>query len=924
MRMPPVLLIPILLGASLLSLGCTGSQAEASLPAAPTASFSYLPAAPRAGEAATFTDGSSGTPTSWSWSFGDGTTSTLQHPSHTYAAAGTYTVTLRAANAGGTTQTTATVTVLAPLPAPTAAFTFAPTSPATGQAVAFTDTSAGTPTAWAWSFGDGGTSTAQHPSHAYAAEGTYTVTLAATNAQGTSTTSLPVTVHAAAVFTLTSTAGTEGGTLPIDFTLDGSGASPDLAWSNAPAGTQEFALLLSTLPGDGTTLYNWVLYRIPASTTGLSRNTSGVGTAGMTSHSVAAYAPPQSTGPGAKTYTFTLLALSGSPSLPADRTQVTGSTLASALASLTLGSATLNLSYARSAPVAAFTSAATGTTVAFASACGLSTAGWAWSFGDGATSTAQNPSHTYAAAGAYTVTLAATNAFGTASTARTVTAAAGTAPTAAFFVAPDAPVAAQTTVFTDLSTGAPTAWSWTFGDGGTSTLQHPTHTYAAAGSYTVSLTATSAQGATTRTQTFTVGAALPSTAVMNMAQTISDQAQSTTLAFSGLALMTGNLEAQSFYPPGKVADYTGFQFLRDNDPSDMGHNTSFLTRVANNVIHILSASQLSQLAALATAQQTQFELYGYKRFPLMKAFRRLLDGDLPSGATGLNLNAVKKASRELYLIDGQVSYDRALLYAGIYASLDATQKAYLDAMVGKGWSAWPDITDAQIQDKMKALPQGSAVAVMTYASDIFSWYACTVEGDVYFCPERQGTYYGGFYIKDAPAIGHEGYAIDEQLTATAGAALCDSTKGYVTAAQASVMSSLVDTQRANLYAGTSASIVSVRTEIATLLRSLRTSTANSAAIKARVLALSATYGDLDGENNHHYASVFAQVYKTLSADQKTRLMALRASIMSGKYADGTAFDFTVCTTPFLYSAPITDQTLLSPYTSSTDWLFFEP
>ena len=139
---------------------------------------------------------------------------------------------------------------------------------------------------------------------------------------------------------------------------------------------------------------------------------------------------------------------------------------------------------------------------------------------------------------------------------------------------------------------------------------------------------------------------------------------------------------------------------------------------------------------------------------------------------------------------------------------------------------------------MHGLPQGTAVAVMTYASDLFSWYAGSVEADVYFCPERQGTYYGGFYIKDAPAIGHEGYSIDEQLTATAGAALCDSSKGYVTQDQAAVMSSLVDTQRDNLYAGTT-NIVQVRTQIATLLRSLLISTASSDAVKAQVLALSA-------------------------------------------------------------------------------------
>ncbi len=47
----------------------------------------------------TFTDLSSGTPTSWSWDFGDGSSSTAQHPSHTYTDPGTYTVTLTASNA---------------------------------------------------------------------------------------------------------------------------------------------------------------------------------------------------------------------------------------------------------------------------------------------------------------------------------------------------------------------------------------------------------------------------------------------------------------------------------------------------------------------------------------------------------------------------------------------------------------------------------------------------------------------------------------------------------------------------------------------------------------------------------------------------------------------------------------------------------
>jgi len=406
----------------------------------------------------------------------------------------------------------------------------------------------------------------------------------------------------------------------------------------------------------------------------------------------------------------------------------------------------------------------------------------------------------------------------------------------------------------------------------------------------------------------------------NMAQTISDGAQSTTMAFSGLALMTGNLAAQSFFPPGKVADYTGFQYLRDNDPDNMGHNTSFLTRVANNVIYTLNDTQLAQLSALAAAQQTQIDQYGYKRYPLMQAFRRLIDANIPSGATGLNLASVKQASRELYLIDGQISFDRAVLYASIINSLTTAQKAYFDAMKGKGWSSWSDVTDAQISSKMSSLAQGSKVAVMTYASDIYSWYAGSLDADVYFCPERHGTYYGGFYIKDAPAVGHEGYSIDEQMTATAGSALIDASKGYVTTDQATAMYSLVATQKANLN-----SIVTTRTQIATLLRSLLTATGSTDSIKTQVLALSETYGDLDGENNYNYATVFAQIYKTLSADQKTKLAALRKSMMSGTYADGTVFDYSIATTPFLYSAVVSDAQI-APYIgdAATSGLFFAP
>lgn len=70
---------------------------------------------------------------------------------------------------------------------PAADFTGTPLSGVWPLSVAFTDASTNTPTSWAWTFGDGGTSSSQNPTHSYAAGGTYTVVLVATNAGGSDT-----------------------------------------------------------------------------------------------------------------------------------------------------------------------------------------------------------------------------------------------------------------------------------------------------------------------------------------------------------------------------------------------------------------------------------------------------------------------------------------------------------------------------------------------------------------------------------------------------------------------------------------------------------------------------------------------------------------------------------------------------------------
>ncbi len=83
------------------------------------------------------------------------------------------------------------------------------------------------------------------------------------------------------------------------------------------------------------------------------------------------------------------------------------------------------------------------------------------------------------------------------------------APTAAFTF-PSSPKAGQSVQFTDTSSGAPTSWSWSFGDGATSSAQNPAHTFGT-GTYHVSLTASNSGGSSTKTQSVTATSASAAT-----------------------------------------------------------------------------------------------------------------------------------------------------------------------------------------------------------------------------------------------------------------------------------------------------------------------------------------------------------------------------------------------------------------------------
>ena len=139
---------------------------------------------------------------------------------------------------------------------------------------------------------------------------------------------------------------------------------------------------------------------------------------------------------------------------------------------------------------------------------------WEWNFGDGKTSTGQNPSHTYETVGTYTVNLTAMNYGGSNTTTKTdyITVTSDTsAPVASFTTDANSGQVPLTIHFTDTSTGKVSSWNWDFGDGSTSTDQSSTHTYVTEGSYNVTLTATGPGGSNTATSTEPITVSAPLT-----------------------------------------------------------------------------------------------------------------------------------------------------------------------------------------------------------------------------------------------------------------------------------------------------------------------------------------------------------------------------------------------------------------------------
>ncbi len=477
----------------------------------PVSAFSASPtSACQLGQVFNFTSASPGS-TSYLWNFGDGTTSTQANPTKTYTAFGAYTITLVVTNSNGCKDTlikTNYINIQNNLPA---SFTSNSTMGCPPYTISFASTTANA-TSWNWNFGNGLTSTLENPSSIYSTVGNFNVSLTTTSASGcTSSVSMPNYISMQAGPTSNFSASTVVGCKPLSVTFTNSSTNgntylwdfgngqtstlpnPTVLFNNAG----NFSITLTTISANGCedikTISNMILVR----------------------QSSANFTASPITGCPALTVNFTC-ANSGSnnqwdwnfgdPASGAANTSTLQNPthIYSAIGNYTVSLITTNSfgckdtiirsNYVKVVnPTSSYTPPAPNYQCApYTAQCldpTTGSSGWLWDFGDGTTSTMQNPSHTYNNPGTYVVTLVTQMAGGCSQTfspyavynimgvtiTTSVSASVGLCPP---FLA----------TFTSSAPGA-TGWSWTFGDGDSSTLQNPSHTYLAPGLYNVNLLA---------------------------------------------------------------------------------------------------------------------------------------------------------------------------------------------------------------------------------------------------------------------------------------------------------------------------------------------------------------------------------------------------------------------------------------------------
>lgn len=254
--------------------------------------------------------------------------------------------------------------------------------------------------------------------------------------------------------------------------------------------------------------------------------------------------------------------------------------------------------------------------------------GWAWTFGDGGTSNAQNPLYIYTTPGPFTVSLLVTTNTGCTDT-KTQTLNTVYAEPQAVFTAPADVCLGSVVNFTDGS-NAPgssvTTWSWNFGDGNTSTLQNPTHTYLTAGAFTVTLNVTSAAGCATVNNfaTSTVNVRTLPTAAITSGATAS-------------ACQNGTGPTLTFTGAGGTAPYT-FTYTVDNGSGPVAQPP--ITTVSGNSRTITASTTTpgTYRYALVSVQEGSTAACSQAQTGFVDVLVRPLPGAIITGATEVCFN----------------------------------------------------------------------------------------------------------------------------------------------------------------------------------------------------------------------------------------------------------------------------------------------
>ena len=400
------------------------AQADVNVVESATAAFDVSSNAVCVDAAITFTNRSSGgSASTFAWDFGDGNTSNEEGPTHRFSVLGERTIRLTVSGSCGSDTQEKTVMVH-DLPNP--GFSVSDTEPCVDSPVAFTNTSSGFgDLTFEWDFGDSKTSTEVNPTHTYTSPGAYTVSLRATGDCGTLGVSggevVTVQPGVTADFSASRTTICVGET--IDFTSLSSGSPTSFEWDFGDQGTSTDQNPQHPYDEPGT-------YPVMLTV----RGTCGADTETKTDYITVQVRP-----------------VAGFEATPS---------------SVCLGAAI------------AFTNLSGGV--------GVDT--FLWEFGDGMTSTDENPTHNYEAASPYSVRLTVTDQCGEQDTVEGVVNVIEST-VAAFDVSSNAVCNDAEVTFTNRSSGGsgPSTFAWDFGDGESSSEENPTHSYAAPGDYMVRL-----------------------------------------------------------------------------------------------------------------------------------------------------------------------------------------------------------------------------------------------------------------------------------------------------------------------------------------------------------------------------------------------------------------------------------------------------